>query len=146
VIERKTGKPSSRKRISPPRAVRSGDGHKQTPFKLVTRRQIRAVVDRIVEALHPEKVILFGSYAYGKPTIDSDVDILIVMESDERPAKRAYRAYKAIWGKSFPMDILVRTPMELAHRLEINDYFMEEVIERGQVLYERRDTGAQIHT
>jgi predicted nucleotidyltransferase len=139
-MEHRTAKRALKNKISAIRVVRSGNGRKQTPFKLVTRRQIRAVVDRIVEELHAEKVILFGSYAYGKPTIDSDVDLLIVMESDERPAKRAYRAYKAIWGKTFPMDILVRTPTELAHRLEIDDYFMQEVVERGQVLYERRNT------
>jgi predicted nucleotidyltransferase len=137
VIEGKTAKRTYRKRTSSPRAARSGDGHKQTPFKLVTRRQIRAVVDRIVEAAHPEKIILFGSYAYGKPTIDSDVDFLVVMESDERPAKRAIRIERNLLDVPFPMDILVRTPSEIAERLRLEDYFVREVIRLGQVVYER---------
>ena len=109
----------------------------QPEFKLVTRRQINAAVRKIVDEFDPEKVILFGSYAYGKPTIDSDVDVLIVAESHERPAQRATRAYHAVHGKTFSMDILVRTPQELAHRLEIGDFFIREIVEQGKVLYAR---------
>lgn len=138
-MERRTAKRTPNKKQSPTRQVRSGNGHKQAPFKLATRQEIRTVANQLVQALHPEKIILFGSYAYGKPTLDSDVDLLIVMESDERPAKRAYRAFKAIWGKTFPMDILVRTPKELKHRLEIDDYFIQEIVEHGKVLYDRRN-------
>jgi predicted nucleotidyltransferase len=137
VIETKTAKRASSKGRASPRAPRSGDGHTQTPFKLVTRRQIRAVVDRIVEAAHPEKIILFGSYAYGKPTVDSDVDFLVVMESDERPAKRAIRIARHLLDVPFPMDILVRTPTEIVERLQTEDYFMREVIRQGKILYER---------
>ncbi len=118
-------------------AVKSGNGHKQSPFKLVTRSQIREVVDRIVEAAHPDKVILFGSYAYGKPTVDSDVDFLIVMESGERPAQRAIRIERNLLDVPFPMDILVRTPSEIAERLRLEDYFMREIFRQGQVVYER---------
>ncbi|MCX7839976.1 MAG: nucleotidyltransferase domain-containing protein [Anaerolineae bacterium] len=111
----------------------------RAPFKRVTRKQINAVVQRIVQQFNPEKVILFGSYAYGKPNIDSDVDLLVVMESDERPARRTARVLGAILDvKTFPMDLLVRTPQELEHRLAIGDLFMQEVIERGKVLYARR--------
>lgn len=106
-------------------------------FKRVTRRQINAVVQKIVAEFRPEKVILFGSYAYGKPNIDSDVDMLIVAESTERPPQRATRAYRVVHGKTFPMDIIVRTPQELAHRLAIGDFFMREIVECGRVLYAR---------
>ncbi len=114
-----------------------GNGHKRPPFKLVTRRQIRAVVDRIVQVADPDKVILFGSYAYGKPTIDSDVDFLIIMESDERPPKRGIRVERELLDVPFPMDILVRTPAEVAERLQMKDYFMQEITQQGQVMYER---------
>jgi predicted nucleotidyltransferase len=108
-------------------------------FKRVTRKQIDAVVQRIVQEFNPEKVILFGSYAYGKPNADSDVDLLVVMESDERPARRTARVLGAILDvKTFPMDLLVRTPQELEHRLAIGDFFVQEVIGRGKVLYARR--------
>jgi predicted nucleotidyltransferase len=108
-------------------------------FKRVTRKQIDAVVQKIVDAFNPEKIILFGSYAYGKPNIDSDVDMLVVMESNERLAPRTSRVLGAILDvKTFPMDLLVRTPQELQHRLAIGDFFMREVIARGEVLYARR--------
>jgi predicted nucleotidyltransferase len=146
-MERKTTKRAVTNKPLPGRAVRSGDGRKQAsvsrapskraPFKLVTRRQIRAVVERIVEAVHPEKIILFGSYAYGHPTTDSDVDLLVVMESDERPAKRAIRIARHLLDVPFPMDILVRTPAEIGNWLRLEDCFMREVVRQGQVLYER---------
>src|SRR5512138_514415 len=72
-----------------------------SPFKLVTRTQINAITRKIVENFDPEQVILFGSYAYGKPTIDSDVDVLVVMESTERPAARASRVVGALMDKTF---------------------------------------------
>ncbi len=137
-MERKTTRQPTKKKTLVRRVPRSGDGPKPAPFKLVTRAQIRAVVERIVETAHPDKVILFGSYAYGKPTIDSDVDFLVVMESDERPAKRAIRIEYNLLDVPFPMDILVRTPAEIAERLQMQDYFMQEVVQLGQVMYERR--------
>ena len=106
-------------------------------FEPVTPQKIRAVVRKIVENFDPEKVILFGSYAYGKPTIDSDVDVLVVMESDETPAARATRVIGALRGKTFPMDILVSTPSEIEHRLAIGDFFYQEIVGMGKVLYER---------
>jgi predicted nucleotidyltransferase len=109
-------------------------------FRRVTRKQIDTVVQKIVQEFNPEKVILFGSYAYGKPTVDSDVDLLVVMESDERPAKRTARVISAVHGKTFPMDLLVRTPEEIAHRLAMGDFFIQEIVSLGKVLYERRAT------
>ncbi len=106
-------------------------------FKRVTRRQINAVVQKIVQEFNPEKVILFGSYAYGKPNIDSDVDLLVVMESDERPAKRAIRVVRQLLDVPFPMDVLVRTPQEIKQRLQSNDCFVREIVARGRVLYEQ---------
>ncbi len=108
----------------------------RSPWRRVTRRQIDAVVQKIVQEFNPEKVILFGSYAYGKPNADSDVDLLVVMES-ERPARRAIRVVKQLLDVPFPMDVLVRTPQETRQRLQINDCFMREIVEQGQVLYEQ---------
>jgi predicted nucleotidyltransferase len=106
-------------------------------FRRVTRKQIDAVVQKIVQEFHPEKVILFGSYAYGKPNADSDVDLLVVMESDERPARRAIRVVRQLLDVPFPMDVLVRTPQEVRQRLQMNDCFVREIVERGRVLYEQ---------
>jgi predicted nucleotidyltransferase len=100
--------------------------------------RLEDVTKRIVEVFDPHRIILFGSYVYGQPTSDSDVDLLILMESDERPAVRAMQVSRLLRPRPFPMDILVRTPEEIQHRLEIGDYFIREVLEQGRVLYERR--------
>ncbi len=99
--------------------------------------KLKHVTDRIVEVFDPLRIIVFGSQAYGHPTPDSDVDLLIIMDSDERPATRAMRVSRVLRPRPFPMDILVRTPEEIQHRLEIGDYFIREVMERGRILYER---------
>ncbi len=105
---------------------------------LVTRELLRAITRRIVEAVHPEKVILFGSYAYGEPTLDSDIDLLVVMKSSKRSIENAIAVDKLFSNRRFGMDILVRTPQELRHRLAIGDIFMQEITDKGKVLYERR--------
>ena len=99
--------------------------------------KLENVTDRIVEAFNPYQIIVFGSQVYGQPTPDSDVDLLIIMDSDERPAARVRRVSKLLRPRPFPMDILVRTPQEIQYRLEIDDYFIREALERGKVLYER---------
>ncbi len=105
---------------------------------LVTRELLRAITRRIVEAIHPEKVILFGSYAYGEPTLDSDIDLLVLMKNRRRSIENAIAVDKLFSNRRFGMDILVRTPQELRRRLESGDIFMQEIIEKGRVLYERR--------
>ncbi len=103
----------------------------------VTEALLQEVVQRIAGAFRPEKVILFGSHAYGTPTPDSDVDLLVIMESDERPARRSRRVADACHPGTIAMDILVRTPAELTQRLSINDSFFKEIVQKGRVLYER---------
>jgi len=106
-------------------------------LKPVTEELLQELTQCIVEAFAPDKVILFGSHAYGAPGPCSDVDILVIMDSDERPAKRALKVLRACRPRFVPLDILVRTPAELAHRLSINDSFFKEIMEKGRVLYER---------
>lgn len=101
------------------------------------KEKLPEVIDRVVKTFDPERIILFGSYASGKPSPDSDVDLLVVMENGERPAQRSARIARVLLDIPFPMDILVRTPEELQYRLSIGDYFIREILEQGQVLYER---------
>lgn len=103
----------------------------------VTDEKIRQAAQKIVDAVQPEKIILFGSYAYGKPTDDSDVDLLVVMESDQHIRKRAIEVSEILYPRPFPVDIIVRTPAELKERLEIRDCFFKEIVTKGKVLYER---------
>lgn len=120
------------------RTIRSGTAPVPTRFKRVSKNRIQRVVDRWIQVLKPQKIVLFGSYAYGKPNADSDVDMLIIMDSNERPTTRVVRALEAVHGvKNFAMDILVRTPDEILQRLKIGDFFVQEILERGKVLYER---------
>jgi predicted nucleotidyltransferase len=101
----------------------------------VTSKDIREIVQQIVERFRPQKVILFGSYAQGKPTPDSDVDLLVVMETDEQTLHAAARISAAI-DHPFPLDILVFKPSELKASLERKGVFVTEVMAKGIVLHE----------
>jgi predicted nucleotidyltransferase len=103
----------------------------------VSRSAIRSVVNRIAERFDPERIILFGSYAYGRPTPDSDVDLLVVLQTDERPRAKQLEIARALSPHPFGMDILVRTPAQLKKRIAMGDYFLREITAKGQVLYER---------
>lgn len=116
------------------RLIEEFDGERLVPDEL-----LRAITDRIVEAIHPEKVILFGSYAYGKPTLDSDVDLLVVIKNRKRSIENAMAVDRLFSRRLFGMDILVRTPKEVRERVAAGDYFIGEIIEKGQILYERKD-------
>ena len=94
-------------------------------------------VERIVRELHPEKIVLFGSYAYGRPTPDSDVDLLVVMETTAPDKERYLAVCRLLRPRPFPVDILVRTPQEIARALERGDFFIQEITSRGEILYER---------
>jgi len=111
----------------------------EVTLRPVTEELLHEIVQRIVEAFMPERIILFGSYADadGAPTPESDIDLLVVMESDERPAARSARITRLCRPPLVGMDILVRTPEELRYRLAINDSFFKEILTKGRVLYER---------
>lgn len=98
--------------------------------------KIRAAARKIGRQLRPKKVILFGSYAYGRPNADSDVDLFVIMPSRQRPVERARLVSKMLHPRPFPVDILVRTPQEVRRRLALGDSFIEEIITHGKVLYE----------
>ncbi len=104
----------------------------------MTREQeIERIVQRIVEGYRPLKVILFGSYAYGEPGVDSDVDLLIVKETPDRFIDRwvTIRELIADPKRRIPVEPIVITPEELAHRLRGGDQFIEEIVSQGKVLY-----------
>jgi predicted nucleotidyltransferase len=102
---------------------------------MVTMDQIEAVGRQIAERFSPERVILFGSYADGAPTQDSDVDLLVVMPTKGSSADQSVEIRLAVHSP-FPMDVLVRTPEKVRERLEVGDPFMRRIMRRGKVLYE----------
>ncbi len=106
---------------------------------MVSKKDIQATCDDIVTEFAPLQVILFGSYAYGTPTEDSDVDLLVVMDIPEsETTKQAGKIWQRI-PRRFSMDLLVRSPKEIAYRISHNDWFLREITERGEVLYGQLD-------
>lgn len=96
-------------------------------------------VKKIAAALKPEKIILFGSYAYGNPTPDSDVDLLVIMETEESIKDRYLTVGRLLRPRQFPVDIIVKTPQEIKHALKNKgNFFIQEIVANGKVLYERR--------
>ena len=94
-------------------------------------------IKRIAETLHPEKIILFGSYAYGKPTPDSDVDLLVIMPSEDEEIERYLKVSRLLRPRAFAVDILVKTPQEISTSLEKGDFFIDEIVSQGKILYEQ---------
>jgi uncharacterized protein len=100
---------------------------------------IRRFARQVAERFRPDKIILFGSYAYGTPHADSDVDILVVMPARNQ-LDQAVRIELAC-DPPFPLDIIVRTPKNMKWRLEEGDSFLREIVSKGKVLYEKGDEG-----
>lgn len=104
----------------------------------VTLKDIQKIVQQIVEHFHPQRVILFGSYAYGQPTEGSDVDLLVVMETDEKSLHAAARIAASV-DHPFPLDIIVRRPLDLEAYLAEKNVFETQVITRRITLYEAKN-------
>ena len=111
--------------------------HEYPPLR-VTETFLNEVTDKIVQALKPEKIFLFGSYAYGNPEKDSDIDLFIIMETSERPAKRRIRVSRLFWDRPVPMDFVVKTPTEIAERISMGDFFIKKILTKGKVLYDKK--------
>ena len=102
---------------------------------MVTRQEIQATCDDIVREFAPLQVILFGSYAYGTPTEDSDVDLLVVMDIPKSEFTRKAIEIRQRIPYRFGMDLFVRSPEEIAYRVSYNDWFLREITEKGELLH-----------
>jgi predicted nucleotidyltransferase len=98
---------------------------------------IRLIADKLKECYNPQKIILYGSYAWGFPDEDSDIDLLIIKDTKEKPHDRIVNAARIIspLRRGYAVDIFVITPEELKSRLDIGDQFIIEIISRGEILY-----------
>lgn len=101
---------------------------------------IETIVNQIVERFSPQKILLFGSWAYGEPTFESDVDLLVVMETEESSLHTAARISETI-GHPVPLDIIVRSPEEFASQLAERSQFECRIHRDGISLYEAADRG-----
>ena len=102
---------------------------------MVNFKTIEDFRDRVVQVYRPLKIVLFGSYAQGAVTEDSDVDILVILPFEGKNAQKSAEILTRV-DPRFPIDLLVRTPEQVRDRLEKGDFFMKEILETGKVLYE----------
>jgi len=102
---------------------------------MISDEQIDRVVKRLVVGMHPEKILLFGSCAEGNTTRDSDIDLLVVKDSDEPPHERHKRAMRCLRGVGVPVDVLVYTSDEVERWKDVETAFVTQVIKKGQVIY-----------
>jgi len=101
----------------------------------IKRREIMQLIQAIVNEFQPDKIILFGSYAYGNPQDDSDVDLLVILPYEGSSFRKTWEILNKLQPR-FAIDLLVRSPVEVEQRLAWNDFFMREIIEKGKVIYE----------
>lgn len=106
-------------------------------FRVPVAETLPVVIQRIARTLQPERIVLFGSYAYGIPTPDSDVDLLVVMDDDASPLDAYLKISRLLRPRPFPIDLVVKTPNELRHSVDANDIFIREILSRGTIVYER---------
>jgi uncharacterized protein len=105
-------------------------------MKKIPEGLLEEIVERLKEGLHPDKIILFGSHAYGKPNDDSDIDLLIVLpESNEPSYRRASKAYSYLWGLTAPTELVVATQQEIERASRVPASLLNQAVQRGKVLY-----------
>ena len=102
---------------------------------MASLQNITELAERIVREFHPERIILFGSSAVGVAKEDSDVDLLVIMPTGGSGLRKAAESLNKK-GPRIPVDLIVRDPDDVRRRLEFNDFFLREVFEKGQLLYE----------
>lgn len=104
----------------------------------IAMNTITQCVDEIANRFHPHRIVLFGSYAYGRPSEQSDVDLLVILPFEGKGARKAAEIINAISAR-FPLDVIAKTPEEYHQRLEWGDNFLKEIERKGVVLYEASD-------
>jgi uncharacterized protein len=105
-------------------------------MKQLTADLLEQITQKLVLTMKPEQIILFGSYAYGEPTEDSDIDLLVIIaQSDEPRYRRARQAYKVLRGIGISKDILVMTRAEVERKTNVASSLVNQVLSRGRILY-----------
>lgn len=99
---------------------------------------IKEAVRRIVDNFNPEKIILFGSYAYGQPREESDIDLMVVMDTNMKPYERALPIRRTLKYLGMPKDVIVKTPQEFERFKDIIGTIIYTAAHKGKVVYERR--------
>ena len=93
-------------------------------------------VRRIVQAVHPEQILLFGSQAWGQPTADSDIDLLVILGASDQPGYRhAREVYRSLQGLQLPIEVLVRTRAEVTRAAQCATSLERQALDHGRVLH-----------
>jgi predicted nucleotidyltransferase len=103
--------------------------------------QLQALLQTLIERVQPEKVVLFGSYAEGTATPQSDIDLLVIVESDLQRDRRQEAISRALRPRRVPVDILAYTPAEVQHCMETPASFVRHILTTGKVVYDRHSLG-----
>ncbi|PIS39280.1 MAG: hypothetical protein COT33_02780 [Candidatus Nealsonbacteria bacterium CG08_land_8_20_14_0_20_38_20] len=98
--------------------------------------KIKEITEKIVKEFQPEKIILFGSFAYGKPKPSSDIDLLIIKKSKKRKVERIKEVLMKV-ESDIPLGPVVYTPKEIQERLDLGDFFFQSIFKKGKLLYEK---------
>lgn len=106
--------------------------------KTSVENEIQTIAQKIAQEIDPEKIILFGSRAWGEPSPDSDVDLFVIKDTGRSTRDVAREIDGLLWGRTLPVDIIVSTPEKVDRRLQLGDFFIRDIISHGKVLYERR--------
>lgn len=104
---------------------------------MISKQRIQSYCDAVAAAFRPQKIILFGSYAYGVPTEDSDVDVMVVMPKGRYRRDLGWRIPVKV-PPGFPVDVLVEADDRLQRRIEDKECFILDITEKGKVMYESR--------
>ncbi len=99
------------------------------------QKEIENIAKQIVEKYKPEKIILYGSFVYGKPHEDSDVDLFVIKKSKKPRTKRHLELDRMLLDRKMALDILVYTPQEIKKRLSLGDFFIKDIINQGKTIY-----------
>jgi len=105
-------------------------------MKEIPEEILKEIVKKLKDGLNPDKIILFGSHAYGKPNDDSDIDLLIILpESNEPGYRRARKAYNCLWGLTVPTELVVATQQEIRRASKVPSSLLNQAIQKGKILY-----------
>lgn len=100
-------------------------------------KKLKEITDKIVKEYKPEKIILFGSWAWGKPGPDSDVDLFVIKDTKQPTLKRIESLDRIFSRRESPLDFLVYTPQQIKKRVVIGDFFVKKIINDGKVIYDK---------
>ena len=106
---------------------------------MITKSKINEIANKIAINFNPEKIILFGSYATDNPNYDSDLDFLIIQESELPRYKRSFEIRKSLIGSMVPMDIIVYTQQEFDSEKDVKYTFINDAMKNSKLLYARSE-------